>query len=259
MPLARGIEQAVSARPDTNLFVLGNHGLVIGGEDAKEVEDLLSEVRRRLTISPRQVHPADYAALMEISTDSPWDLPEDDGLHALGTDAVCQAILKGGILYPCQTIFSDSRSPNLFHALGCPDPGGHWQDQHHDRPFLIIEGRGVLVRATLAPAGLAMLSGLAHVVRRMDVNTPLRYLTEAEVSGIRDQSAYRYRELSNSSRVPNDALASKPPSCPMSRVIGHASLAQFPSALYFRGSKRTSTSVFTLIGLPPLTVGLYRN
>jgi rhamnose utilization protein RhaD (predicted bifunctional aldolase and dehydrogenase) len=200
MPLAREIERAFSAGQDTNIFVLGNHGLVICGEDAEDIEDLLAEIRTRLSIPPRRIHPADYAALMEISRDSPWDLPEDDGLHALGTDAICRAILKKGVLYPCQAIFSGSRSPDLFHSIGCPDPQDQWQDQYCDRPFLIVEGRGVLVRATLAPSDLAMLSGLAQVVRRVNVNTPVSYLTEAEVSEIRGQVAYRYRELSNSSR-----------------------------------------------------------
>ncbi len=40
LPLSGEIEQALSVCPAATLFVLGNHGLVIGGEDAKTVEDL---------------------------------------------------------------------------------------------------------------------------------------------------------------------------------------------------------------------------
>src|SRR5258707_11468034 len=40
LPLSREIERALSACPDANLFVLGNHGLVVVGENAKSVEDL---------------------------------------------------------------------------------------------------------------------------------------------------------------------------------------------------------------------------
>lgn len=200
LPLSRGIENALSDCPDTNLFVLGNHGLVIGGEDAQAVEDLLTEVRRRVAIPPKEVHPADYAALVEISRDSPWDLPEDDGVHALGTDAMCQAILAGGLLYPCQAIFSDSRSPDLFRPIRYPNPEDRWQDRYYDRPFLIVEGRGVIVRRTIAPTDLAMLSGLAQVLRRLNATEPLRYLTEVEIADIRGQVAYRYRELANANR-----------------------------------------------------------
>ena len=188
LPLSRELERC----PDADIFVLGNHGLVIGGEDAKSVEDLLTEVKRRLAIPPRQAHPADYAALMEISRDSRWDLPDDDGVHALGTDLISQAILAGGLLYPCQAIFSDSRTPELFRAIPCDDP-----DRYCNRPFLIIEGRGVVVSRSMAPAEHAMISGLAQVVQRLSASAPLRYLAAGEVAGISRQVAYRYRELAS--------------------------------------------------------------
>ncbi len=194
LPLSREMERALSACPDANLFVLANHGLVIAGENAEAVEYLLTEVKRRVAIAPRKAHPADYAALIEISTDSPWDLPDDDSVHALGTDLISQQILAGGLLYPCQAIFSDSRTPELFRPIAYPDPGSHWQSRYRHRPFLIIEGRGVLVSRSMAPAELAMISGLAQVVQRISASAPLRYLTEAEVADISSQVAYRYRE-----------------------------------------------------------------
>jgi rhamnose utilization protein RhaD (predicted bifunctional aldolase and dehydrogenase) len=195
LPLSRQIEHALSAYPDTDLFVLGNHGLVIGGEDAKTVEDLLSEVTRRLAILPRQAHPADYAALAEMSGQSFWDLPDDDGVHALGTDAISEAILAGGLLYPCQAIFSDSRTSEPFRPIPYPDPRDQWQSRYGDRRFLIVEGRGVIVSRSMAPAELAMISGLAQVVQRLSASAPIHYLTEAEIAGISSQAAHHYREL----------------------------------------------------------------
>jgi rhamnose utilization protein RhaD (predicted bifunctional aldolase and dehydrogenase) len=195
LPLSREIEHALSANPDSCLFVLGNHGLVIGGEDAKTVEDLLSEVTRRLAILPRQAHPADYAALAEMSEDSSWGLPDDDGVHALGTDAISEAILAGGLLYPCQAIFSDSRTSQLFRPISYHDPRGQWQSRYGDRRFLIVEGRGVIVSRSMAPAELAMISGLAQVVQRLSASAPIHYLSEAEIAGISSQAAHHYREL----------------------------------------------------------------
>ena len=66
LPLAREIEKVLSASADTDVLVLGNHGLVIGGDDCGAVEDLLSQVEQRLAICPRQADPTDYAALAEI-------------------------------------------------------------------------------------------------------------------------------------------------------------------------------------------------
>lgn len=196
LPLSREIQGAAAAR-GADVFILGNHGLVIGGEDCQEVENLLGEVRRRLAIRPRQAHPADYTALAEISESSPWDLPDDDAVHGLATDKISQAVLSGGLLYPCQAVFSNANTPAPFRSIPCPDSPGQFDAQYHDRPFLIIEGRGVLVRRSMTAAERAMLSGLAQVVQRIPASAPLRYLTEAEIANSSSTVAYRYRELAN--------------------------------------------------------------
>jgi rhamnose utilization protein RhaD (predicted bifunctional aldolase and dehydrogenase) len=197
LSLSGAIELALSTQARTDLFVLGNHGLVVCGENAAAIEDLLNEVRRRVAIHPRKPHPPDYAALREMARNSPWDLPDDDAVHALGTDTVSQAILGRGVLYPCQTIFSGSGSSELFRAIPYPYPGDSWQHRYSNRPFLIVENRGVIVSRTIAPSELAMISGLAQVVQRLNTAVPLRYLSDTETAGITGQTAYHYRELAS--------------------------------------------------------------
>lgn len=197
LPLSQAIEHSLVACSDADVFVLGNHGLVIGGEDCNAVENLLIELERRLAIYPRRAHPADYAALEELCQGSSWDLPDDDQVHALGTDAISQAILSGGLLYPCQAIFSNSSTPDLFKPIPYPHPGDESLSQYCSRPFLIIGGRGVLVSRTMTPAELAMMSGLAQIVQRVNASTPLRYLSEAEVTTVRNITGGHYRELAN--------------------------------------------------------------
>jgi len=194
--LAGAIERALSVSADTDLLVLGNHGLVIGGADCRAVEDLLGEVRRRLTIPARRAHPADYAVLAEIADRWSWDLPDDDDVHALGTDPISRMILSGGILYPCQAIFSSASSAKLFRSVS-----GDWEEcDHRARPFSIIEERGVIFSRAMTTAERAMISGLTQVVQRIAANAPLRYLTEADISDIANNLTHRYRELANSSR-----------------------------------------------------------
>ena len=196
LALAGAIERALSFSADTDLLVLGNHGLVIGGVDCGAVEDLLNEVRRRLTIPARPAHPADYAVLAEIADRWSWDLPDDDDVHALGTDPVSRMILSGGLLYPCQAIFSNASSAKLFRSVS-----GDWEEcDHSARPFSIIEERGVIFSPAMTRAERAMISGLAQVVQRIAANAPLRYLTEADVSDIANNLTHRYRELANASR-----------------------------------------------------------
>jgi rhamnose utilization protein RhaD (predicted bifunctional aldolase and dehydrogenase) len=196
LPLAREIERVLAAHSGTDVLVLGNHGLVLGGQDCQATEDLLAEVERRLEIPPRQAHPADYALLAELAGGSSWDLPDDDAIHALATDPVSRKVLEGGFLYPCQAMFSDARTPELFHAA--PDVFDD-PSEYASRPFVIIKGRGVVLNRTMTPAEIAMLSGLAQVVQRIGPSAPLRYLTEDEVAASASTAAYRYRELANAS------------------------------------------------------------
>jgi rhamnose utilization protein RhaD (predicted bifunctional aldolase and dehydrogenase) len=197
LPLAREIGKVMSARPDTDLLVLGNHGLIVCGEDCTAVEGLLAEVERCLAVCPRQAHPADYSVLAEIANGSQWDLPDDDGVHALATDAISQTVLSEGFLYPCQAIFSGRTTPALFRPIPCPEAGDQWERRYCTRPFLIVEGRGVVVGSAITPAERAMISGLAQVVQRIAASAPLRYLTRAEVPSSSSKVAHRYRELAN--------------------------------------------------------------
>ncbi len=182
---------------DADIFVLGNHGLVIGAENCRAAENLLSEVGRRLAIRPRQAHPADYTVLAEASAGSLWDLPDDDAIHALATDPVSRAILAGGLLYPCQAIFSNSSTPGLFRSIACSDAPDQWAARYRNRPLLLIEGRGVLIGRSMTSAECAMISGLAQVVQRIPASAPIRYLTDAEIANSSSAVAYRYRELAN--------------------------------------------------------------
>ena len=196
LPLALAVGNALSAG-DADVFVLGNHGLVIGAENCRAAEQLLSEVGRRLAISPRKAHPADYTVLAEASAGSLWDLPDDDTVHALATDPVSRTVLAGGLLYPCQAIFSNSSTPTLFRSIACSDSPDQWASRYRSRPLLLIEGRGVLISRSMTSAECAMISGLAQVVQRIPASAPIRYLTDAEIANSSSAVAYRYRELAN--------------------------------------------------------------
>jgi len=202
LALARAIEKAMRVDAGTQVLILGNHGLVLGGPDCRAVDGLLEEVRRRLSVTPRRAHPADYAALWEASEALEWDIAEDDDVHALGTDPVARGILAGGLLYPCQAIFAASSNPAaLFRAVPFSGYGNGFTGSYRNRPFLILEDRGVIFNMTTTPAARAMLGGLAQVVQRIGPNVPLRYLTDDETPDIYGVLASRYRELSSAGRA----------------------------------------------------------
>lgn len=201
LPLAQKIERALSVSADTNVLILGNHGLVIAGDSCEDVTTLLSQVERRLAIRPRPAKSADYDALDELTKDSSWGCPEDDGIHALAIDLASQAILSGGILFPCQSIFSNSTSPETFQAVQCPSIE-QCESLYRARPFLMIKGRGVIVRKTMTSSQRAMMSGLAQVVQRINSSAPIHYLSDEEVEYSARTIASRYSQKSDADAVP---------------------------------------------------------
>ena len=83
IPLAREIEKLLSAAPETNVFILANHGLVICGNDCEGAEALLIDVERRLAIIPRPAPGPEAAMLAVIARSSQWRLPDIPALHGL--------------------------------------------------------------------------------------------------------------------------------------------------------------------------------
>jgi len=123
LPLAQAIAAALTALPDTNVFVLANHGLVVGGDSCSDAEDLLGAVERRLAVRPR--NEPQYG------------------------DPVTARILQGGILYPCQAMFLGPKPPLLTAAA--------W-DTMTDTQRAVLEGLLQVVRRIDEPDSIRYLS-----------------------------------------------------------------------------------------------------
>ncbi len=204
LPLGQEIRKVVSCRPDTDVFVLGNHGLLVCGQDCNAAEDLLWEVERRLHVSPRVVPEPRRALLAQFARVSQWQPADTGTLHALGTDPTARRILKGGVLYPCQAIFLGQMPP----MMPCSVPFSEVRNRAEcGRPFLIVEGSGVMIGHNITRAEFAMLAGLAEIVQRIDAPAPLRYLTESDLAGVLSGGGHRYRESAenNASRSARSA------------------------------------------------------
>ena len=195
IPLAREIEKAVAGRPETDVLILGNHGLVVCGPDCHTAETLLREVERRLAITPRRFPKPDTTVLAIIARFSRWQFPDVDLLHALGTDAASRKILRGGVLYPCQAIFLGPTMPLLPPAAVISKFTERWNGQDGTPAFVAVERSGVMLNEKMTSAERATLIGLVQVTLRTEESARLRYLKEAEVMGVLSQGAHGYKEV----------------------------------------------------------------
>ena len=190
IPLALEIEKAAVGAQETDVFIIGNHGLVVCGPDCETAEKLLYEVERRLAITPRQFPKPDTAILGMIAQFSGWQFPDVDSLHALGTDSVSLKILKGGVLYPCQAIFLGQTMPLVPPALAVSKFTEHLNGKDRTPPFVAIESTGVMLNEKMTSAERATLIGLMQVTQRTEESARLRYLKCAEVAKVLSEGAH---------------------------------------------------------------------
>ncbi len=191
LPLARRIEERIARAPETNIFILGNHGLVVCGQDCDGAEALLKEVDRRLDISPRPFPAANIALLEEIASAAKMQLPMDRSLHALGLDPASMSILRGGVLFPCQAMFLGEEVPILPPRAVIQKFGN---GGNRRRPsFVIVEGAGVLLHHDASRSEHATLAALAEVTQRTESCDQVSYLRQEEVFDLMTTSAEAYR------------------------------------------------------------------
>ncbi len=195
IPLARQIEKAVAGAPETDVLILGNHGLVVCGRDSDTAEKLLCEVERRLAITPRRFPEPNATVLGMIARFSRWQLPDVDSLHALGTDAVSRKILKGGVLYPCQAIFLGQTVPLFPPAVVVSRFTQRLNGEDRTPPFVAVERSGVMLNEKMSSAEHATLIGLAQVTLRTDESARLRYLKGTEVTDALSKGAHGCKEM----------------------------------------------------------------
>jgi len=195
IPLAREIEKAVASAQETDVLILGNHGLVVCGRDCYTAEKLLREVERRLAIAPRRFPKPDATVLALIARFSRWQFPDIDSLHALGTDAVSRKILKGGVLYPCQAIFLGQTMPLLPPAVAISKFSERLNGKDRTPAFVAVERSGVMLNEKTTSAQRATLIGLAQVTQRTEESARLRYLQAAEVADVLSKGAHGYKEV----------------------------------------------------------------
>ncbi len=190
IPLAQEIEKAVATAPETDVLILGNHGLVVCGEDCHTAEKLLREVERRLAIVPRRFPKPDATVLALIARFSKWQFPDVDSLHALGTDVVSRKILKGGVLYPCQAIFLGQTVPLFPPAVVVSKFTERSSGKDGTPPFVAVERSGVMLNGKMTSAERATLVGLVQVTLRTDESARLHYLKGTEVTEALSQAAH---------------------------------------------------------------------
>lgn len=188
--LARAIIEA--AQPQTRVLILGNHGLVVGGDGAEEVEALLFEVSRRLAPASTR-RPGAEPGLTALLAGSGWHAVDHPATTAIARDPALLSRIEGSSLYPDHVIFL---GPGIFVA-GKDETIASAAKRAGKAPvqkLIIFPGLGAALPDDASPAMEAMARCLGDVAVRLDVNTDLVRLMPHQEAELLNWDAEKYRQ-----------------------------------------------------------------
>ncbi|MFV0491672.1 MAG: class II aldolase/adducin family protein [Pseudorhodobacter sp.] len=183
--------------PDTDVVVLGNHGLIVAAETVPKAEKLVADVVAALAARP-ETAPHDPVALASRAGDGFVPLPPENPLHCV---ACLPRLLKAalaGSLYPDHVIFcgvgvtvlQDGESPAMAlerqQKAGLPPP-----------PFLLVPGAGALMQKDATDGASALAQCLGDVLIRLESGATVNPLTLEQNAELLNWDAEKYRQSLN--------------------------------------------------------------
>jgi len=179
-----------------NVLVLGNHGLVVGGDDCAMVEKTLNIIQTACKQQVRSIELPPHAQLTEYAKILDMRLPLHEEIHALGTDPECFRRCQDGVLYPDQAVFL---GPCLESIRKNEDPvkvaNEHRNKTGTNADYFIIEGIGVLLARNAKDIFDEMLLCHVNILLRIEAAADLRVLSSEEVGSLLNWEPEKYRML----------------------------------------------------------------
>lgn len=192
-PLALAVRAA--AGPETNVFVLGNHGLLLAANTVADAALLLDSVVASLRVDPDEAPPAiDPDALNAHATRDYLPAPPGDILHHMARDPERLALALGGGLYPDQVLFCGPRMLAVVRGQTSSQTLAALEKAGTPQPVvLLVPGLGALVRKDATPTGLAMAKSVGDVMMRVPKGAKLTYISDVGCADLLNWDAEKYR------------------------------------------------------------------
>jgi rhamnose utilization protein RhaD (predicted bifunctional aldolase and dehydrogenase) len=175
--LSRAIRQNI--KPNTNVLILGNHGLVVAAETVLGTEVLLRRIVNKLVRPARNAPPPDIAGLKEVARGTDYVPAASAQTHALAFDAVAVEVGAENVFYPDHVVFLGTKIAKDFSELA---------------PAVLLRRKGMLINKDAKAAVEPMLRCLADVFRRVESNANLSPLSAEQIDQLLNWDAEKYRQ-----------------------------------------------------------------
>lgn len=190
--LAQKVRAAL--RPGVDVVILGNHGLLVAGDDPAQAERLVLAVAKALAARPAPALPPDFEDLLRRSGGGYAPAPEGHPLHDVALRPYALQAATRGSLYPDHVVFCGPGASALDPAAFLAKPPTHGLNSP---PFLLAPGAGAWLREAAGAGPLAMARCLGDVLTRVPDGVELTYLSDDETAALLDWDAEKYRQARN--------------------------------------------------------------
>ena len=196
LTLSQAIQQAIDQ--NTDVIILGNHGLVVAADSVDEASRLLNRVCEAATQPARQAPAADTDALQTLTGNSGYKLPAFTESHAVACDKAALQIAAGGSLYPDHVIFLGQGSVVAQSGETVDDVcARHHQPDGLSPASILFPDKGVLMRGDANDGQEALARCLSDVCLRIPASASIHYLSESQNHELLNWDAEKYRQKLN--------------------------------------------------------------
>jgi len=192
--LAKAVAKVLVKSQDTQILLLQNHGVVIGGDDIAEVDSqldqLLSKLKARYidnVCSTAMLEPTSIGSNQEYL---PVDIP---GIHILATDShLLNRVKHDWALYPDHVVFLGNRAA----CFNSDQELNEYLKKNSAEELLFIKGLGVFAKKAFSIVKHAQLKCYFDVIVRQTKHTTLKVLSEQDIAQLLNWEAEKYRQKS---------------------------------------------------------------
>lgn len=196
--LARAIQAKLLEKPDVQVVLLKNHGVILGAETLVEIDRLLQALNERLVIQPRpfNVSVTGTRGLAAAALDdTAYQGCPDATMHCLASDPdLYERLGDSWAICPDHIVFLGARAIRIDDLADLRDT---LKSVEPAPPFVFVKGAGVLENRAATPAQKAQLTFYLDVMLRQPTGQPLDALSHEQIASLLNWDAEKYRQSLN--------------------------------------------------------------
>ena len=202
LPLTRAINAKLRHRR-ADALVLGNHGLVVGGDTVEAAASLLTQVERCLDTPARPAPETPAESLGALAEHLGLRQLRHPKAHGIALDPERLARATGGSRYPDHVIFLGRSAARLPARPGAPAKAAADAARALGQKLLLVPGLGALLPSDATEAADELALCLALVLERVPPAVTLTELGAAAEAALLGWDAEKYRQGLARARSPD--------------------------------------------------------